>query len=80
MSSLELSKKQSLISKKSSNVLPSRVISRVERITFATILEDCVDQLAVLGGVMPDFSEKPSAAEEVRSSYCSSEDYVFGHV
>ena len=64
MSSVDvIGKRHSNISQKSSVHIKS--LNHVERAVFGAVLEDCVDQLAVLGGIMPDFNEKPSAAEEV---------------
>jgi len=38
----------------------------VERELVCVVLEDCVDQLAVLGGIMPSsYAEKPSAVDNV---------------
>ena len=64
MSSADLiGKRHSNISQKASFHVKS--LGHVDRVLFGAVLEDCVDQLAVLGGIMPDFNEKPSAAEEV---------------
>ena len=38
----------------------------IEAIHVATVLEDCVDQLAVLGRIMPVSYEERKDAEEVR--------------
>ena len=44
------------------------MLSGVEAIHVATVLEDCVDQLAILGRIMPaSYEEKPDA-DEVSSS------------
>lgn len=32
---------------------------------FAAVLEDAVDQLAILGAIVPDYTSKPSAAEAI---------------
>ena len=45
---------------------PPPTLSPVERELVCAVLEDCVDQLAVLGGIMPNYAEKPSAVEKVR--------------
>ena len=39
--------------------------SALERELVCAVLEDCVDQLAVLGGIAPNYVEKPSAVESV---------------
>lgn len=36
-----------------------------DRESIVAVLEDSVHQLAILGGILPDFNDKPSAAEEV---------------
>ena len=40
-------------------------LSPVERELVGTVLEDCVDHLAVLGGIMPNYTEKASAVDNV---------------
>lgn len=40
-------------------------LSTLERELVCAVLEDCVDQLAVLGGIAPNYVEKPSAVESV---------------
>ena len=48
------------------------MLSGVEAIHVATVLEDCVDQLAILGRIMPaSYEEKPDA-DEVRPRSSSS--------
>ena len=47
----------------SSTMLQS--LSTLERELVCAVLEDCVDQLAVLGGIAPNYVEKPSAVESV---------------
>ena len=37
----------------------------IEREVICAALEDCVDQLAVLGGIMPNYADKPSAVDNV---------------
>jgi len=32
---------------------------------FGAVLEDAVDQLAILGAIVPDYTNKPSAAETI---------------
>lgn len=44
---------------------PFSPLSLVEREAACAVLEDCVDQLAVLGAIMPNYAEKPSAADRV---------------
>ena len=40
------------------------MLSGVEAIHVATVLEDCVDQLSILGRIMPaSYEEKPDADE-----------------
>ena len=42
----------------------TKMLSGVEAIHVATVLEDCVDQLAILGRIMPaSYEEKPDADE-----------------
>ena len=41
------------------------MLSGVEAIHVATVLEDCVDQLAILGRIMPVSYEEKSDADEV---------------
>ena len=48
----------------------TNMLSGVEAIHVATVLEDCVDQLAILGRIMPvSYEEKPDA-DEVRLTCC----------
>ena len=49
---------------------PLPPLSPVERELVCVVLEDCADQLAVLGGIVPNYAEKPSAVEAV-SGYVS---------
>ena len=50
----------------SPRALPPSPLSPVERELVCVVLEDCVDQLAVLGGIMPSsYAEKPSAVDNV---------------
>lgn len=44
---------------------PPHCLSPAEREAVAAVLEDCVDQLSVLGGIMPNYAEKPSAVDAV---------------
>lgn len=37
----------------------------VQRDVVCTILQDCVDQLIILGGIIPNYVEKPSALDAV---------------
>ena len=39
-----------------------------DRESIVAVLEDSIDQLAILGGIVPNFNDKPSAAEEVHLS------------
>ena len=41
-------------------------LSPVERELVCAVLEDSVHQLAVLGGIMPDYSTTATAVEHVR--------------
>lgn len=45
---------------------PPHRLSPAEREAVTAVLEDSVDQLAVLGGIMPNYAEKPSAVDAVR--------------
>ena len=50
----------------SPHVLPSAPLSPVDQEAVCAVLEDCVDQLAVLGGVMPSsHAEKASTVDNV---------------
>ncbi len=40
-------------------------LAPADRQAVAAVLTDCVDQLAILGGIMPSYS-KPSAVDAVR--------------
>ena len=40
-------------------------LRRFEREALCAVMEDCVDQLAVLGGIVPNYAEKPSAVDVV---------------
>ncbi len=42
------------------------LLNPVQRDIINTILQDCVDQLQILGGIMPNYDEKPSAVDAVR--------------
>lgn len=44
---------------------PSHSLSPPERETAAAVLEDCVNQLSVIGGIMPKYTEKPSTLDPV---------------
>lgn len=44
-------------------------LSPVEREIVCAVLDDSVDQLAVLGGIMPDYSSSAAAVEHVRPSH-----------
>ena len=46
-------------------------LSPAERETVAAVFQDCVDQLAVLGGIMPSNS-KPSAVDAVSAIFTKS--------
>ena len=48
---------------------PPHRLSPAEREAVAVVLEDCVDQLAVLGGIIPNYAEKPSAVDAVSIHY-----------
>ena len=49
--------------------MDERLLGAVDAIHVATVLEDCVDQLAILGRIMPtSFEFRPDAAE-VRISF-----------
>ena len=41
------------------------LLRRFEREALCAVMEDCVDQLAVLGGIVPNYAEKPSAVDVV---------------
>ena len=44
--------------------MDDRLLGAVDAIHVATVLEDCVDQLAILGRIMPaSFEFRPDAAE-----------------
>ena len=49
----------------SRRVQPVTPFRRFEREALCAVLEDCVDQLAVLGGIVPNYAEKPSAVDDV---------------
>ena len=40
-------------------------LSPLESEMFGAVLEDAVDQLAILGAIVPDYTSKPSAAETI---------------
>ena len=40
-------------------------LSPLEAEMFGAVLEDAVDQLAILGAIVPDYTNKPSAAETI---------------
>ena len=40
-------------------------LSPLESEMFGAVLEDAVDQLAILGAIVPDYTNKPSAAEVI---------------
>lgn len=40
-------------------------LSPLESEMFGAVLEDTVDQLAILGAIVPDYATKPSAAEVI---------------
>ena len=42
------------------------LLSPVERELVCAVLEDCVDQLAVLAGIIPSQTDRPTAVESVR--------------
>ena len=44
------------------------LLSPVEREMVCAVLEDCVDQLAVLAGIIPSHTDRPTAVETVRRS------------
>ena len=46
-------------------VQPVSPFRRVEREALCAVFEDCVDQLAVIGGIVPNYAEKPSAVDSV---------------
>lgn len=50
-------------------MVPSHVhkphLSPLEAEMFGAVLEDAVDQLAILGAIVPDYTNKPSAAEAI---------------
>ena len=55
----------------SAHVLPPTPLSPVEREAVCAVLEDCVDQLAVLGGVMPSsHAEKAYTVDNVSMCVC----------
>lgn len=43
------------------------VLSPVEREVVCAVLEDAAHQLAVLGGIMPDYASSAAAVEHVRT-------------
>ena len=43
-------------------------LSLLERELVCAVLEDTVHQLAVLGGIMPDYSTSAAAVEHVRNA------------
>ncbi|KAK7480454.1 hypothetical protein BaRGS_00028271, partial [Batillaria attramentaria] len=48
--------------------MDAQTIAAVDAIHVATVLEDCVDQLAILGRIMPvSFESRPDASEIVRN-------------
>ncbi len=47
---------------------PLPTLSPVERELVSAVFEDCTDKLAVLGGLMPNYAERPSAVESVSRS------------
>ena len=67
MSAGDLLKKRSSYGRQSPS--QPKALSFSDRESMVAVLEDSVDQLAILGGIMPDFNDKPSAAEEVRVRY-----------
>lgn len=66
MSAGDLLKKHSSYSYGRQSPSQPKALSFSDRESFVAVLEDSVDQLAILGGIMPNFNDKPSAAEEVR--------------
>ena len=40
-------------------------LSPLESEMFGSVMEDAVDQLAILGAIVPDYTGKPSAAETI---------------
>lgn len=43
------------------------VLSPIEREIVCAVLKDALDQLAVLGGIMPDYASSAAAVEHVRA-------------
>lgn len=41
----------------------------LQRDVVCTVLQDCVDQLNILGGIIPNYADKPSALDAVRAIY-----------
>ena len=37
----------------------------VQRDVVCTVFQDCIDQLSILGGIIPNFADKPSALDSV---------------
>lgn len=37
----------------------------IQRDVVCTVLQDCVDQLDILGGIIPNYADKPSALDAV---------------
>ena len=37
----------------------------LQRDVMCTVLQDCVDQLSILGGIIPNYADKPSALDAV---------------
>ncbi len=40
----------------------------VQRDVVCTIFQDCIDQLGILGGIIPNYSAKPSSLDNVSYS------------
>ena len=49
----------------------------IQRDVVCTILQDCVDQLEILGGIIPNYADKPSALDAVRRRWLASPHFVF---
>ena len=45
--------------------LQSAPLDFVHRVMVCTIFQDCVDQLGILGGIIPIYAAKPSALDNV---------------
>lgn len=44
---------------------PVRPLSPVRRDVVYSVFQDCVDQLGILGGIIPNYAAKPSALDKV---------------